>query len=162
MLLPLGSRFRPAFTVSRYDLAAALLPGARVPQYLAGQARFTDVRDALTRLMVESAQAAPGGPLFYDAAPGNRFRPDDRVDRLTAVIALVRAAGLRAEAEAKAGTALPFSDANLIPSQYRGYVAVALARGLLVADGLTFRPASALTRAELAHALVALMRLATE
>jgi hypothetical protein len=162
VLTPLGNRFRPAFTVSRYDLAAALVQGGRVPQYLAGQARFTDVRDALTRLMVESVQAAPGGPLFYDAVPGNRFRPDDCADRLTVVIALVRAAGLRAEAEAQASAALPFTDANLIPSQYRGYVAVALARGLLVADGATFRPANALTRYELAHAMVALMRLMTQ
>jgi serine protease AprX len=162
VLMPLGSRFRPSFSVSRYDLATALVQGGRVPQYMAGQARFTDVRDALTRLMVESAQAAPVGPLFYDAMPGNRFRPDDRVDRLTAVIALVRAAGLRAEADAKAGAVLPFTDASLIPSQYRGYVAVALARGLWVADGATFRPASALTRAELAHAMATLMNLATE
>ncbi len=161
VLTPLGNRFRPAFTVSRYDLATALVQGGRVPQYLAGQARFTDVRDALTRLMVESVQTAPGGPLFYDAVPGNGFRPDDRADRLTAAIALVRATGLRAEAEAKAGISLPFTDANLIPAQYRGYVSVALARGLLVADGTTFRPASALTRVELAHALVTLMKLAT-
>jgi serine protease AprX len=162
VLAPLGNRFRPAFTISRYDLATALVQGARVPQYLAGQARFTDVRDTLTRLMVESVQAAPGGPLFYDAVPGNRFRPDDRADRLTAVIALVCAAGLRPEAEAKVGAALPFTDANLIPAQYRGYIAIALARGLLVPGDAMFRPASALTRVELAHALVTLIKLATE
>jgi serine protease AprX len=159
VLTPLGKRFRPDFTVSRYDLAGALIQGAQVPQYLAGQPRFTDVRDVPTRLMVESVQAAPDGPLFYDAALGNRFRPDEPADRLTAVIALVRAAGLRSEAEAKAGTALPFTDANLIPAQYRGYVVVALTRGLFVADDATFRPTSALTRAELAHALVMLMGL---
>ncbi|NOT61911.1 MAG: hypothetical protein HOP19_16980, partial [Acidobacteria bacterium] len=156
VLTPFGTRFRPGFTVSRYELASALVQGAQVPQYLAGQPRFTDVRDLPTRLMIESVQA---GSLFYDAATTNRFRPDERADRLTAVIALVRAAGLRQEAEARTSATLPFSDAHLVPMQYRGYVAVALERGLFVADGSTFRPTTGLTRLELAHALVVLMNL---
>jgi hypothetical protein len=44
-------------------------------------------------------------------------------------------------------------DAGEIPSAARGYVAVALERGLLTAEGGSFRPQGALTRLELAHAL---------
>ena len=40
-----GNNFRPQFTISRYDLASALMVGGRVPQYMAGQPRFTDATD---------------------------------------------------------------------------------------------------------------------
>ncbi|HKQ77481.1 MAG TPA: S8 family serine peptidase [Blastocatellia bacterium] len=162
MIAPLGNNFRPNFTISRFELASALVFGGRVPQYLAGQPRFTDATDQATRIMVESAQAAPGGPLFTDASPGGLFRPDDRAARLTAAIALVRAAGLRSEAESKAGISLPVSDAYAIPSSLRGYVWVALNRGLMSADGGVFRPNSAMNRVELAHAMVGIARLAIQ
>src|SRR5439155_2914205 len=93
VITPIGGRFRPAFAVSRADLAAAVVQGARVPQYLPGQSSYPDVRDQTTMLFVESAQAAPSGPLFPSVAAGAAFQPDMQVDRLTAVIALVRAAG---------------------------------------------------------------------
>jgi serine protease AprX len=158
----IGKRFRPQFTVSRYDLASALVVGGRVPQYLAGQPRFIDATDSATRIIVESVQSAPGGPLFTDASPGWPFRPDDRAMRLTAAIALVRAAGLRSEAESLAGTPLSLLDAAQIPSSLRGYVKVALDRGLMTADGMVFRPNDAMKRFELAHAMVGIARLATQ
>jgi serine protease AprX len=157
-----GNNFRPQFTISRFDLASALVIGGRVPQYLAGQPRFTDSTDRATRIMVESVQSAPCGPLFTDAAAGGPFRPDDRATRLTAAIALVRAAGLRSEAEDRAGTSLPVSDASQIPSSLRGYVWVALNRGLMTADGGVFRPNDAMKRIELAHAMVGMASLATQ
>jgi serine protease AprX len=157
-----GSRFRPQFTISRLDLASALVIGGRVPQYLAGQPRFTDATDKATRIMVESVQAAPGGPLFNDAAPGGLFRPDDRATRLTATIALVRAAGLRSIAESMAGASLPVSDASSIPSNLRGYVKVAYDHELITFDGGVFRPNDAMNRIELAHAMVGIVRLATQ
>ncbi|MGH9838942.1 MAG: S-layer homology domain-containing protein, partial [Blastocatellia bacterium] len=162
VMSPLGRNFRPQFSVSRGDLASAMVIGGRVPQYVAGQQRFTDVRDLASRLIVESVQANPGGEIFPDATPGGLFRPDDRADRLAAAIALVRAAGLRAEAEAQTNASLPISDASSIPALWRGYVAVALSRGLLTVDGGAFRPNDALTRIELAHALAILARLATQ
>jgi hypothetical protein len=158
MMMPYGKHFRPQFAVSRADLATALVMSGRAPQYLPGQSSFTDVRDPLTMLFVESVQSAPGGPLFPDAQAGAAFRPDARTDRLAAAVALVRAAGLQAEAEARKGEVLGFADANLIPLSLRGYVAVAVARGLLQADGTQFRPQSDLTRAELAHALVTMTK----
>jgi serine protease AprX len=157
-----GTHFRPQFTVSRYDLASALVVGGRVPQYMAGAPRFTDVTNRVTRNMVESVQWAPGGPLFTDAPLGGSFRPNDRATRLTSAVALVRAAGLRSQAESLAGTSLPLTDAASIPSSLRGYVKVALDRGLMTADGSVFRPNDALKRVELAKAMAGMARLATQ
>ncbi|HYG08460.1 MAG TPA: S8 family serine peptidase, partial [Pyrinomonadaceae bacterium] len=162
VMWPLGGSFRPGFGVTRADLARTLVLGARVPQYAPGQPTYADVLDRSTMLFVESVQAAPGGALFADATPGARFRPDDMVDRLTAAIALVRAEGLRGEAEARAGTLLTVTDAGAIPSGLRGYVAVALERGLLTAEGGAFRPQSTLTRLELARAMSVVAKRAAE
>ena len=116
VMTPYGKNFRPQFTVTRADLAAAMVMSGRVPQYLPGQSRFKDVRDPLTTLFVESAMSAPGGPLFTDTTTGGTFRPDDRVDRLTAIVALVRAAGLQSEAESSKGMLLSFTDISLVPA----------------------------------------------
>jgi serine protease AprX len=161
VMQPNGSIFGPGLAVSRSDLATALVLGARVPQYSPGQSRYPDVQDASTTLFVESVQASPTGPLFYDASPGGNFRPADPASRLTAAVALVRAAGLSSEADAKKNAPLGFLDALSIPADLRGYVAVAVAHGFLVSDTY-FRPQSSLTRAELAHAMVALETLATQ
>jgi serine protease AprX len=157
---PTGRRFRPDAVVLRSELATTLMLGARVPQYLAGQPAYQDVRDSTTRLFVESVQASPNGPLFVDVS-GNLFRPSDSVSRLMAAVALVRAAGLRSEAEAKAGIPLAYLDAGSIPNEYSGYVSVATSLGLLQGD-LLFRPQSPLTRAELAHAMTVIERRAME
>jgi len=45
-----------------------------------------------------------------------------------------------------------------IPTSLRGYVAVALSRGLLSKQGANFNPNQSLTRAELAHALAVISR----
>ncbi|HEV2863641.1 MAG TPA: S8 family serine peptidase [Pyrinomonadaceae bacterium] len=162
VMWPLGDAFRPGFGVTRADLAAALVLGGRVPQYAPAQSNYSDVPDRTTTLFVESVQAAPGGALFPEAATGGRFGPDDTADRLTAAVALVRASGLRAEAERRAGALLTVTDAYTIPAALRGYVAVALERGLLTAEGGSFRPQSALTRLELAHAMSVFARRAAE
>jgi len=151
-ICPIGTRFRPDFFVSRSDLAMSLVVGARVPQYLPGQQTYQDVRGNFSRLFVESVQASPNGAMFVDVTPGGQFRPDDVVTRLTAAVALVRAAGLRSEAEARAGLPLPILDGQSIPGELRGYVSVAMSEGLLQ-GGTFFRPQAGLTRAELAHAM---------
>ena len=156
-LLPSGTHFRPDFGVTRAELAAALVRAGQVPQYLPGKARFTDVADSTTMLFVESVQSAPAGALFTDASPGGKFRPDDFASRLTAAIALVRAAGLQAEAST-AVLPLNIKDAAEIPAAARGYVAVALNSGLLTAENGYFQAQSAITRAQLAHALVVTWR----
>lgn len=151
-MYPIGHKFRADFAVSRSDFAMSLVLGARVPQYLPGQPTFQDVTGDKTRLFVESVQASPNGPIFADVSPGGSFRPNDNTSRLMATVALVRAAGLRGEAESKSGALLPYLDAASIPLQYRGYVSVAVSKGFVQAD-LWFRPQAAFTRAELAHAM---------
>jgi serine protease AprX len=157
-MMPYGKQFRPTFGVTRGEFAATLVRSGSVPQYLPGKARFTDVSDSTTMLFVESVQNAPGGALFTDAAPGGKFRPDDFATRLESAIALVRAAGLQAEANAAAAQPLILKDAAQIPMSARGYVAVALEHGLLTAENGYFHAQDAITRAQLAHALVVTWR----
>jgi serine protease AprX len=159
-LEPAGHNFRPSFYASRGDLAAALVIGGRVPQYFPAAPTYRDVRDQSTMLFVESAQRSPRGALFPGVAAGDSFSPNASVDRLTAAVALVRAAGLQAEADARANDALlGVSDATKIPAGMRGYIYVAIARGMLTADQGSFRPQVGLTRLELAHAMAALQSL---
>ena len=152
---PIGSAFRPDKTATRADVAMALVAGAQVPQYLAGQPLYSDVQDLTTRLFVESVQSQSNGSIFPDASPGAPFRPNEGITRLTAAVALVRAAGLRSEAEAKAGTPLTVLDAGLVPSELRGYVSLAIGQGFLQSESF-FRPQNPLTRAELAQAIALL------
>jgi serine protease AprX len=152
VMLPLGSKFRPEWSVTRAELAETMVRAGRAPQYLAGAAVYSDVRDRGTRLWVESA-----GGLFPDSDAG--FDARTTATRLVAAVVLVRAAGLGAEAEARSGDALAgVLDASSIPAAYRGYVALALERGLLTLRGGTFRPSDPLTRVDLAHAAVVLMQ----
>jgi serine protease AprX len=157
---PMGNKFRSDFAITRADLATSLVLGGRVPQYLPGQPSFSDARDSATIPFVESVQAAPGGPLFINTPAGGRFRPYDSVDRLTAAVALIRAAGLRAQAESQS-TPLAVLDALSIPSNLRGYVSLAMSKGILT-SGNYFYPQRPLTRGELAHAMAALQRLAMQ
>src|SRR2546423_3693345 len=152
LLSPVGTHFRPAFGVTRASLASALVQGARVPQYVPAQSSYTDVRDRATMVFVESAQASPNGPLFPSIAAGGPFQPDTRVDRLTAAVALVRAAGLRQQAETGNNT-LTYVDAASIPASLRGYVAVAVQNGLIKSGSTYFNPQGSFTRLDLAHAL---------
>src|SRR5205814_3504584 len=117
-------------------------------------------RDPGTLLFVESAQAAPNGALFPGISAGGAFQPDATVDRLTAVVALVRAAGLRQQAETGSYT-LTYVDAASIPASLRGYVAVAVQNGLIKSSNTYFNPQGSFTRLDLAHALTQISALAT-
>ncbi len=82
---------------------------------------------------------------------------------MSAAVALVRAAGLQAEAEA--AQSLPLTtllDGSTIPSALRGYVRVAISRGFLSTTNSNFRPQAPLTRLELAQAMVAMQKLQTQ
>ena len=112
-------------------------------------------------LFVESAQAAPNGALFPAASPGGLFQPDGAVDRLTAVVALVRAAGLRSQAESGTYT-LAYTDAASIPAALRGYVAVAVQNGLIKTNGTSFYPQGSFTRLDLSHAMARMATIAAQ
>jgi serine protease AprX len=161
VMSPIGQRFRPTFGVTRADFAATLVTGGRVPQYLPAQSNYADVRDRATMLFVESAQASPNGALFPSIIAGGNFQPDVTVDRLTAAVALVRAAGLRQQAETGTYT-LTYTDAATIPMSLRGYVAVAVQNGLIKTTGTTFNPQGSFTRMDLSHAMVRLVSLSAD
>ena len=152
VMLPEGRKFRPSSAVSRAEFAEALVRSGFVPQYVASSAMFTDVRDIYSRGVVESVQANPNGMLIYDATAGGRFYPNNSASKLAAVIAYVRAAGLESQTST-ASLSPTVTDAALIPSQWRGYVAVALQQGFISLDGNKFNPSRAITRIELAQAL---------
>jgi serine protease AprX len=145
--------FRPRASVSRAELAEAMIAGARIPQYVPNTPSFVDVQDTTTMNFAEGAQS-----LFHDAVRGGAFRPDDRATRLVAAVVLVRAAGLRAEAESKAGAYLPYTDAASIPYELRGYVQVAVTNGL-ISSATQFNPSAAITRAELARGVSTILQL---
>jgi serine protease AprX len=145
--------FRPRASVSRAELAEAMIAGARIPQYVPNTPSFVDVQDTTTMNFAEGAQA-----LFHDAVRGGAFHPDDRATRLVAAVVLVRAAGLRAEAESKAGVFLPYTDAAAIPYELRGYVQVAVSNGLMSSPS-QFNPSGAFTRAELARGVSTILQL---
>jgi serine protease AprX len=148
--------FRPGAAVTRAELAEAMIVGARVPQYVPDTPSFTDVFDTPTMNFAEGAQA-----LFPDAVRGGQFRPDERVTRLAATVVLVRAAGLTAEAESKAGAFLGYADAASIPYELRGYVQVALTRGL-ISSSMQFNPSGTFTRAELARGVATILQMNVE
>ena len=115
-MLPDGNRFRPQATVSRTELAATLLRGGRVPQYLAASPMYSDVTDFTMRNVVESVQKSPSGKLFYDVANNGTFRPDAFANKIVTAVALVKAANLQSFAQT---TVLPISiaDHSQIPTK---------------------------------------------
>ena len=149
---PEAGLFRPHRSLTRLDLAAAMVAAGRAPQYVPATPNFTDVRDTTTMNYAESA-----AHLFPDAARGTAFRPDSLATRLAVAVVLVRAAGLRQEAESQSFAPTGFADEAAIPTQWRGYAATAVRRGLM-APTTTFAPGGEFTRAELARALAALAR----
>lgn len=120
---------------------------------------YHDVTDLYTRDFVESVQLQPNGPMFPETSGSTTFQPNAAVDRVTAAIVLVRAAGLQSEAT-RGGTPLTVSDLSSIPSQWRQYVAVALKHGSLSTCNNQFNPSGNLIRIDLAHALVVLQQIA--
>jgi hypothetical protein len=152
LMLPQGKDFRSTTVVSRADLAAAIVRGGRVPQYVAKTPMYSDTSDLTTRSVVETVQSNPSGKLIFDASTGSQFRPDASATKLVAAIAFVKAANLE---NLVATTPFPWAiaDAGSIPSEWRGYVAVALQKGFLKLDGNNFSPNRAINRLELAQAM---------
>lgn len=157
VMLPQGNRFRPGSPVSRADFAETLVRAGIVPQYVAANRMYSDVKDISTRSVVESVQNNPNGRIFVDVNTGSRFYPNESVSRIAAAVAFVRAAGL--ENSVAAATLSPtIIDGLAIPTQLRGYVAVALQNGFLTLDGNRFNQSRSLTRLELAQAMNTLVQ----
>jgi serine protease AprX len=173
--------FRPNANVTRADFANSLALNTSLRQYLGNTPKFTDVSGDL-RLFSEYATTKGStnrdfdfGPTGMIAASGSLFNPNSNATRLDLAVAFVKALGGDAEAKALAnstvisnGTAL--SDNSQIPASLRGYVQLAMDKGLfaafpsevrqiapgqfIVVPGPRFEPGSAVTRATLAETLI--------
>lgn len=90
---------------------------------------------------------------FLEGGKG-KLQPNKPLTRLEAAVLLVKAAGLSAEAEAKAGAALPFKDTQKLNITAKGYLAIAMEKGFIQGMGdNSFQPEKPVTRAEWATML---------
>jgi serine protease AprX len=180
--------FRPDASITREDLARSLALNTSLRQSLGGTPKFGDVSGDL--LGIAEAVTARGSTIRdFDfvstgmvGTAGNTFNPTGAVNRLDLAIALVKALGHDAAARASANTTvtsggIPLTDNSQIPGPLRGYVQVAIDKGLfeafpsevrqiapgqfIVVPGPRFEPATTISRATLAvksnkyHALFA-------
>ena len=173
--------FRPDSNVTREDLARSLALNTSLRQTLWAYAKFSDVSGDL-RLFSEYVTAKGSTNRDYDFTPtgmisasGSSFNPSASVSRLDLAVALVKALGHDAQAKALAGNTVtfqgtPITDNSLIPSALRGYVQLALDKGIftafpsevrqtgpgqfVVVPGPRFEPSTAVTRANLAETLI--------
>jgi hypothetical protein len=126
----------------------------RVPQFLPYTPTYTDV-SGTSALFVESVAHSPAGDLLN--TDGSRFNPNAQIDRLTVAIALIKAMGLDADAQSASAANPGLLDWTGIPVAARGYVSVAVTRGLMAPTVAGyFRPSDPITRLDLAKATVAL------
>jgi len=126
--------FRPNDALTRMELGRALMFAARVPQYIPNKPSFTDVTAATPdALFAESLRLE--GVMGLDGAS---FGPSAQVSRLEQAVALVRALRMDAKAKSLANTNVTSGgqvlvDNAQIPAALRGYVQIALDKGLMEA-----------------------------
>ena len=172
--------FRPNSPVTREDLARTLALNTSLRQTLGSTPKFTDVSDDL-RLLAEYTTARGSTNRDFDFTPtgmiasGTSFNPAGSVNRLEVAVALVKALGHDAEARGLANTTVTangtaLTDNAQIPGSLRGYVQVAINKGLFEAfpaevrqiapgqfvaiPGPRFEPATTVSRAALAGKLI--------
>jgi serine protease AprX len=141
--------YHPDDPLKRRDLARYLVMGASVRQYLPfdGQPSFIDLDTGASAYPFAESAIAPGGALRDTGQRqdgvmnlwGGQFHPTDSVTRLSLAYSLVQSLALQDEARAFTGplTAfyegqrIPVDDAGTIPANLRGYVQLALDRGVI-------------------------------
>ncbi|MGJ7903886.1 S8 family peptidase [Lysobacter sp. 1R34A] len=142
-------QFRPDATLKRSELAQYLLMGQSVRQHLPfnGRSSFSDLAPGDARYAYAESAVANGGALrdlsqSQDGVMGTlngAFRPNDSVSRVSLAYSLVQSLALQGEARAfngqltafYDGKRIPVDDAASIPASLRGYVQLALDRGLI-------------------------------
>ena len=172
--------FRPDQNVTREDLARSLMLNTSLRQTLGATPKFSDVSGDLLRI-AEAVTAKGSTNRDYDFVPngmigasGASFNPRGAVNRLDLAVAFVRALGHDAQARSLANTTVTFngtalSDNAQIPGALRGYVQLALNKGLFeafpaevvqiapgqfqVLPGPRFEPNASVSRATLAAKL---------
>ncbi|HJQ71745.1 MAG TPA: S8 family serine peptidase [Blastocatellia bacterium] len=140
--------FQPNEFVSRSDFALLLALNTPLRQWLGATPRFNDVSGSLAA-MAEAVTANGSTLRDWDFTPqgmlgasGSTFDPTGKLNRVELAVALIRALGLDSEARAMAGSqvtviyngqTLVLTDNDDIPAASRGYVQLALDRGILQA-----------------------------
>lgn len=136
--------FKPDANVLRGDFAKTLWLNTELRQKLGSSAKFTDVSGdlaALAEYVTNNGSTnrdydfTPGGLMSFS---GNQFNPMGTVSRLDMAVALVKALGHDALARSKANQPVTvggqtLSDNPQIPAALRGYVQVAIDKGLFEA-----------------------------
>jgi serine protease AprX len=169
-----GGVFRPDDVLTRGELARALMMGARVPQYIPNRPSFTDVAAGTPEALFAESLKKEG----VMGVSGTAFGGSTQVNRLEQAVAMVRALRLDKEAKALANTTVTtggkaLTDNADIPSAVRGYVQIALDKGLLQAypaeirqtgpgqfvavPGPRFEPARPVKRADFVPSMVKLV-----
>jgi len=150
--------------LTRGELARALALAAGAPQRIPAKATFNDVGPANPLFpYVESVAGARARRVLIDPKNTVSFGAAGDVSRLAFAVALVRGAGLEAEAQARAGESLGLLDEFKIPLGLRGYVAVALEQGLIdtiaTTGGAIFNPKADVPRVAAARFLLRLLEM---
>jgi len=121
-----ASFFEAASAMSRSELARSLALTGGLPQRIPAASSFPDVAASdPDEPYVETVAGLRTRHMLMEPPTGAAFKPRSDVTRLDFAVALVRAAGLEAEADARAGELLNLTDEALIPPARHGYVAVA-------------------------------------
>lgn len=180
--------FGPEQIVTRGDLASSMLLNASLRQTLGSSPKFTDASGDF-RNIAESLTAKGSTLRDYDFVPnglisasGTTFNAAGTINRLDLAVAFIRALGHDAQARALANSTVtangsPLSDNAQIPAPLRGYVQLAINKGLFeafpaevknlgngqfqVLPGPRFEPETTVTRATLASKLIAYRQLFT-
>jgi serine protease AprX len=181
--------FKPDSLVTRADFARSLVSNTSLRQSLGATQRFSDVSGDLARI-AEAVTAKGSTNRDYNFAPngllsatGTSFNPTGSISRLDLAVAFVRALGHDEAARAKANTnvtvgGVVISDNAQIPGALRGYVQLAIDKGILetyeaqvvqtapgqftVLPGPRVEPNNTVTRANLATKLNVLRQLFTK
>lgn len=171
--------FQPNQTVSRGDFARTLVSNTSLRQTLGSTPKFTDVSGDLARI-AEAVTANASTLRDFNFTPkalmpttGATFNPNGTISRLDMAVAFVRALGADEAARAKANMPVTvngsvISDNAQIPAELRGYVQLAIDKGLFetfaaevrivngqytVLPGPRFEPNTTVNRATLAAKL---------
>jgi serine protease AprX len=159
-----GSLFEAGAWITREELARALALTGGLPQRIPSSPSFpdSDLADAAYPY-VETVAGARSRHILMEPLNGHTFKPHDAVTRLDFAVALVRAAGMEAQADARAGESLGVVDEGQVPLERRGYVALARERRLIDvrsgSGGLYFEPVAPLSRLDAAGFLMNLLDL---
>ncbi|MFY9622665.1 MAG: S8 family serine peptidase [Pyrinomonadaceae bacterium] len=163
-----GGSFRPEAELTRIELGRALMFAARVPQFIPNQPSFADLAVGTPEALIAESLRREG---VMGTGAGS-FAPATPVSRLEQAVALVRALRLDTQAKALANSDVTsggqvLTDNAQIPVGLRGYVQIAIDKGLMEAfpaevrqiapgqfqaiPGPRFEPSRVVKRAEFLH-----------